>query len=113
MESDCDHVTSDMGLGLDGCKFAALRADCSSLTGVGSLDGSRNNGRVLDHNGMAGAASDEDLDKSRNGGKLSTGGAVSTAGGKLASLEHATGTGSSAKLNPIDPSPGTVVAGGS
>jgi hypothetical protein len=68
---------------------------------------------VLDHNGNAGAAIDNVLDKSRNGRGLATAAAVSTDGGKFVALEHSRGTASAARLNPIGAAGRTVAARGS
>jgi hypothetical protein len=113
VESDCDQVTSDMGLGLEGCKCATPRADCSSLPGPGSLDGSRNSGRVLDHIDSIGAAMDEGPGNSRNGTALPAAGAVSTSGGRLVALECARGIASVAGLKPLGSGSGTTTPRGS
>jgi len=113
IESDRDHVTSDMGLGNEGCKYAALWTHSCSLIGAGSRQASRGKGCVVDRDGMAGVAIDDGLDRTRKGTALVTAGAVSTAGGRLVALEHARGTVSAARLNPIGTDGGTVAARGS
>jgi hypothetical protein len=79
--SECAQVTSDIGLGNEGCKYATLRSHSCSVIAAGSRHASRHKGRVVDQNGMTGASSDEGLDKSRNRRGLVTGDAVSTGGG--------------------------------
>ncbi|HTB16537.1 MAG TPA: hypothetical protein VK708_00415 [Bryobacteraceae bacterium] len=81
MERDCDQVTSDMGLGNEGYKYAALGTHCGSPGRAGSRRASRRNGRGTAENGMAGAVVGNGPDKSRNGIEPVKEGTAANAGG--------------------------------
>jgi hypothetical protein len=81
IESERDQVTSDIGLGNDGCRYATLWSHSCWVSAVGSRYAWRGKGLVVDQNGISGVASDPGLDKSRRGSALATGAAVSTGSG--------------------------------
>jgi hypothetical protein len=110
--SDCDHVTSDKGLGSVGCKCAALKVDQGPFCGAGCRYTWHETGRMPDHRGMAGSALRNGLDKSRSVTVPGTAGTISTFGGKLGAPERPSGSVSVARVSPKDPNSVAVAMGG-
>jgi hypothetical protein len=111
MDSECDQVTSDNGLGREGCKYAALWSNWCSVTGAGNRQASSDKGCMVAHDGMAGTVIDDGLDRTRKGMTLVTAGAAATFSGKFATLDQASGPVAAAILNPASSGGGTVACG--
>src|SRR5580698_2718520 len=111
--SDCDHVTSDKGLGSVGCKCAALKVDQGPFCGAGCRYTWHDTGRMPDHNGMLGSAVCNGLDKSRSETAPGTAGTISIFGGKLGAPARPSGSASVARVSPKEPNGRAMAMGGS